>query len=275
MQASEQARQPETYARISYEACPLCESRNIRVARSADCSRHPLYRPGIASTMTWLECASCFHVFTDGYFDAEALDFLFSKTQVTQTVGHDMERQRAVSSRMVEWIANHVVGGDWLDVGFGNGSLLFTAEEFGFRPVGVDLRKSSVDALQRLGYEAYCMDLAKLPAAERFSVISMADVLEHMPYPKAGLEAAHRLLKQDGVLFVSMPNLDNMLWRLLDANKVNPYWGEIEHYHNFSRKRLFALLESHGFRAFKYRVSERYRVCMEVLAVKRQSVGIN
>ncbi len=66
-----------------------------------------------------------------------------------------------------------------------------------------------------------------------------------------------------------MPNMDNMVWRLLHANGVNPYWGELEHFHNFSRKRLYALLEEHGFVPLAYYVSERYRVCMEVVAAKR------
>ena len=98
----------------------------------------------------------------------------------------------------------------------------------------------------------------------------MADVLEHMPFPKAGLAAAHRLLRQGGVLFLSMPNMENMVWRLLHANKVNPYWGEIEHYHNFSRKRLYAPSARARISApVEYHVSERYRVCMEVIAIKR------
>jgi Methyltransferase domain len=70
----------------------------------------------------------------------------------------------------------------------------------------------------------------------------MADVLEHIPFPKMALAAAHRLLQQDGVLFLSMRNMDSMVWRLLHRNGANPYWGEIEHYHNFSRRRLYALL---------------------------------
>jgi protein O-GlcNAc transferase len=97
----------------------------------------------------------------------------------------------------------------------------------------------------------------------------MADMLEHMPFPKTGLAAAHRLRRPDGVLFLSMPNMDNMVWRRLQANGVNPYWGEIEHYHKFSRKRLYALLQNHGFRPVEYHISERYRVCMEVIAVKQ------
>jgi hypothetical protein len=71
------------------------------------------------------------------------------------------------------------------------------------------------------------------------------------------------------VLFVSMPNYDCMAWRLLDAGNANPYWGELEHFHNFSRARLSALLSEQGFEPVQYAVSERYRVCMEIIARRK------
>jgi protein O-GlcNAc transferase len=258
-----------TIRRIAYLACPLCESRTIPAVLGADCSKHPIYQPGLPPVMNWHECSACGHIFTEGYFDAAAAALVFSKTQPNQTVGYDMERQRPISARMVERVARYATGGGWLDVGFGNGSRLFTAKEWGFIPIGLDLRETNVGALKQLGYEAQCLSLEKLDGSERFNVISMADVLEHMPFPKTSLAAARRLLRPGGVLFLSMPNVNNMVWKLLHANKVNPYWGEIEHYHNFSRKRLYALLEEHGFQPAEYHVSERYRVCMEVIAVKQ------
>jgi protein O-GlcNAc transferase len=257
-----------TVQRIAYSACPLCGSHDIPAVLGADCSKHPIYQPSLPAVMNWHECGACGHVFTDGYFDADAAAIVFAKTHPNQTVGYDMERQRPVSAKIVERVARHALAGSWLDVGFGNGSLLFTAEEWGYLPVGLDLRKENVRALTVLGYEAHCLSIEDLGDDGRYSVISMADVLEHLPFPKAGLGAAHRLLRPGGVLFLSMPNMENMVWKLLHANKINPYWGEIEHYHNFSRTRLYALLQEHGFAPVEYNVSERYRVCMEVIAVK-------
>lgn len=256
-------------ARVPYLACPLCGGTDIPVVLGADCTKHALYQPSLPPVIDWRECHDCGHVFTEGTFDDAALDVVFSKTHPGQMVGYDMERQRPISARMVERVAHHKQGGCWLDVGFGNGSLLFTAEEWGYVPVGLDLRKANVEALTTLGYEAHCLSIEALPHDGRYNVISMADVLEHLPFPKVGLTAAHRLLRADGVLFLSMPNMDNMVWRLLHANGVNPYWGELEHYHNFSRRRLYALLEEQGFTPLAYHVSERYRVCMEVIAGKR------
>jgi hypothetical protein len=63
--------------------------------------------------------------------------------------------------------------------------------------------------------------------------------------------------------------MESMVWRAMDASDANPYWGEIEHYHNFSRSRLYALLEEQGFTPLQYAVSERYRGCMEVIATRR------
>ncbi|MEI6498198.1 MAG: methyltransferase domain-containing protein [Actinomycetota bacterium] len=96
----------------------------------------------------------------------------------------------------------------------------------------------------------------------------VGDVLEHIPYPKVALAAAHRLLERDGVLFASMPNFETVLWQVLDQNSINPYWSEIEHYHNFSRTRLYELLRETGFEPVAYGISERYRTGMEVVARK-------
>lgn len=234
----------------------------------ADCSKHPLYSPALNAEMVWKRCTSCQHVFTSGYFTDEACQRIQSKTNITQQLGYDIERQRYISSRMIEKVLPFVASGAWLDVGFGNGSLLFTAQEYGFISVGVDLRRENVNKLSAFGIQAHCEKLSSVSLPFKCAVISMADVLEHMPYPKEGLLAARSLLADDGVLFVSMPNMASIIWHSLDQNKTNPYWGEIEHYHNFTRTRLYELLGETGFEPVRYGISERYRACMEVIATK-------
>lgn len=252
--------------RIPFEGCPLCNGRALHLLRTADCSAHPLYQPVVSPQMSWLRCGDCGHVFTDGYFPKEVLRVIFERTHPNQQPGAAFEQQRMISARIVERVARHAEPGNWLDVGFGNGSLLFTAEEWGFAPCGLDLRRSSVEALQGLGIEARCADLTALDEPGRYAVVSLADVLEHMPFPRDGLAAVHRLLRPGGILFLSMPHYDCAAWRLLDGARANPYWGELEHFHNFSRRRLYSLLEQSGFTPVHYGVSERYRVCMEVIA---------
>ncbi len=218
-----------------------------------------------------MTCADCAHVFVDGYFTDEALAILFERVQANQVPqwNHD-HNLRLIHARIVASVAKHrpTLGGRWLDVGFGNGLLMTAADEFGFDVTGIDLREGSVRAIAALGFRAECVDLATFEAPP-FDVISMADVLEHMPFPKRGLAAAHRLLAEGGLLFLSMPNSDCFAWRSNDHVGANPYWAELEHLHNFGRKRLYALLDEHDFEPRAYGVNERYFLGMEVIAAKR------
>jgi protein O-GlcNAc transferase len=254
--------------RIRFDVCPLCDSTSFTHEATGDCSRHALYKRELPPRIRWYRCESCGHVFAEGYFTPEANALIFGQTKVDQRVGHDIERQRNIAALMVEAVLPFVSKGRWLDVGFGNGALLFAAQEYGFEPVGTDMRTDNAAALAKLGIEAHTSDLESLELSQPCHVISMADVLEHMPFPKRGLAAVHKFLEDDGVILVSMPNSETMLWRVFNESSTNPYWGELEHYHNFGRTRLYSLLAEMGFEPLKYGVSQRYRACMEVIARK-------
>lgn len=253
---------------VLYTACPLCDCEQLTFLLTSSCANHPSYRAEMSAEMHWQTCDRCGHVFRNGYYTDEAAALIFSEVDPDKEVGHEIERGREVSARMIDRVLPYRNGGAWLDVGFGNGSLLFTAAEFGFRPIGCDLRSKSVETMNNLGVEAYCADVSELRIDHQVSVVSMGDVLEHIPYPKVALRTVHGLLETGGVLLLSMPNFDTIVWRAFDMQGINPYWGELEHYHNFSRTRLYELLAETGFEVLRYGISERYRSCMEVVARK-------
>lgn len=252
----------------TFLSCPLCGSVNSSHLITADCSKYPIYKPALSSTMRWLKCEECTHVFRDGFYTEGALKILFDETHTKQQVGHDLERQRIISSKIIEKILPLKTSGVWLDVGFGNGALLFTAQEYGFSPLGLDLRKSNTEAIKKMGIQALCCDITQVKLEKKCSVISMADVLEHIPFPKLALIAAYDLLESGGVLFLSMPNIDSMAWKVMDTQRTNPYWAEMEHCHNFGKARLYELLTECGFTPVRYGISERYRMSMEIIAAK-------
>lgn len=254
--------------RIPYKSCPLCSSSDFTPFHVGDCSNRAVYNERLSPKINWMKCSGCGHVFTEGFYTSDAQDILFKKTNESQQVGHKLESNRVIAADMIEKVLPYRASGRWLDVGFGNGSLLFTAEEYGFEPVGVDLRPDTVAQMQALGFEAYCMPLEEMRFDQPVSVISYMDVVEHVPFPKPFLEAGVAALEPGGVALVSMPNCDSFLWRMMDQAKINPFWGEMEHYHNFGRDRLYDLLREVGLEPVRYGVSKRYRVCMEVVARK-------
>lgn len=256
--------------RTPYEACPLCLEASFKHLRDGDCTRHPLYQSAMPPTMAWMQCDACGHVFAEGPWTKEALAIVFAKTHENQKPGFDFEGQRPVASRMVEKVTSAGVNdGPWLDVGFGNGALLFAAAEYGFDPVGLELRKDSAETMSRIGVESHCISIDEFKPDKEFSVISMADVLEHTEYPTSSLRSARSIIRDNGVLLLSMPNSESPLWQMMDLSNANPYWGEIEHYHNFSRSRLYSLLRHTGFDPIRYGISERYRACMEIVSIAK------
>ena len=235
---------------------------------TADCTNSEMYRQPLSGTISWLQCQECEHIFTDGYYTEEALAVVFKGVADNQKPGKNVENNRLISARMIEKVLPFKNSGVWIDVGFGNGSLLMTADEFGFDAVGLDLRESTVIGMKLLGFEVYQRDLTGFDGDRPVAVVSMADVLEHTPFPKEVLRAAHRLLEPGGALFLSMPNADSPIWKMATRQNANPYWGELEHYHNFGRARLYRLLEEVGFNVRRYGISQRYRMCMEVVATR-------
>ena len=261
-----------TEARILYKNCPLCESNKISKSVIGDCSKQELYNPIIPSIMQWMKCEDCLHQFMNGYYTNEALEVIVSKTIDSGKVGNQIEELRYVCARMIEKIVPFKSYGTWLDVGFGNGSLLFTAEEYGYEPIGVDLRKENVSILQSLGIQAHCNLVQNMEFEKSISVVSMMDVLEHIPYPKEVLISLYSKMDEDGCLLISMPNSETMIWKHLTAKNENPFFGSVEHFHNFSKTRLVSLLNECGFNIKKYGVSERYRSCMEVVAQRNYDI---
>jgi protein O-GlcNAc transferase len=259
---------PLTEARIAYEQCPLCDGADIPYQIEARVTAHPLYKPQLPPTVKWRSCAGCGHVFTEGYFTPEARDIVLSSTEPRDQVGNDAAGRRKGSARIVERVARHVPRGEWLDIASGNASLLFTAAEWGYKVMGTDPRIDNVELLLRLGYLACWNGIEDIEFVDRFSVVSMANALQREPFPRRSLAAAHRLLCQGGVLFLSVPNMDTIEWRLLDAAGANPYWGEIEHCHTFTRERLVGLLDAQGFKVAEYNVGEQEPSVMELIAIK-------
>ena len=255
-------------ARILYENCTLCESKNISKSVIGDCSKHFLYNPKIPSMMQWMNCNDCKHQFINGYLTDEALEAIFTKTFDYLKVGYKLKENRDISARMIEKIVPFKSSGVWLDVGFGNGSLLFTAEEYGYKPIGVDLRRENVSILLGVGIEAHCNLVQNIEFKQPISVVSMCDVLEHVPYPKEILTSLYSKMDKDGCLLISMPNSETMIWKLLTAQNGNPYFNTIEHCHNFSKTRLESLLNECGFSMKRYGISERYLSGMEIVAQK-------
>lgn len=103
-----------------------------------------------------------------------------------------------------------------LDVGCFNGFFVKKLLSLGYDALGVDFNKSAIAYGQEklgLGMRVSTQTLEELfVQGKRFDVITLFEVLEHLPDAKTFLGEVTKLLKKGGVLILSTPN-NKMCWR--------------------------------------------------------------
>jgi len=161
------------------------------------------------------------------------------------------ERGRRAQARKILSKLKVKAGGKLLDVGCGPGFFLDEARRAGWDVQGLDLSKwAQTYAREHFGIEVLTGALEEAGFPERsFDVIVMNDVLEHLEDPKSTIRHARKILKNDGVLYVSTPDIDSALSRLLGAR----WWGiNLFHLVYFSRTTLEKMFEEVGFKVQRY-----------------------
>jgi SAM-dependent methyltransferase len=138
-----------------------------------------------------------------------------------------------------------------LDVGCGGGLFLGMLRERGRAVVGLDASpQAAAVAWKRQGVPAVSGDLDRTPLRpESCAAVTMFHVVEHLPEPRAYLEAARLLLRPRGRLIVQVPNAASWQFHLLGAA-----WTGVDvprHLTDFRDRDLEALLEGCGFEVLR------------------------
>ena len=137
--------------------------------------------------------------------------------------------------------------GTLLDVGSYLGLFMQAAESRGWRCKGIEPECDAWQyAVQELKLDVYLGTLRTCTfAPHSFDAIILLQVLEHMLDPRHTLEQIYGLLRPNGVLFVEVPNIDCLSFRIL--GKRHRHFAE-HHFIFFTAKTLTVLLSQCGFR---------------------------
>lgn len=157
----------------------------------------------------------------------------------------DLERYR------VEPLTRFKTPGTLLDVGCGSGMFMALAREYGWTTYGTEIAPHCVTyAREELGLEVYQGDLADLNLAQRFDVVALNHVLEHVADPVALVMAARAQLRDDGLLYAGVPNhrCFDARWQRLDWEG----WALPWHFYHYTSATLRRLLERCGFQVMRF-----------------------
>ncbi len=136
--------------------------------------------------------------------------------------------------------------GKLLDIGCATGFFMELAKTNGFDVSGIEISDFAAKKGREKGLNIVTGDIftPEFPS-EHFDVITMFDVIEHVPNPKETILEAKRILKKDGILVINTPDAESLWARVLGGN-----WQLImppEHINYFSPKNLGNYLKENGF----------------------------
>jgi SAM-dependent methyltransferase len=139
--------------------------------------------------------------------------------------------------------------GKLLDIGCGNGEFLKFADRYGWRVVGVDFDAEAVKQARSCGLDARLGDIDVIDSGERYDLITLSHVIEHVYDPVELLRSCYSLLNHGGVLWLETPNIESMGYAYYKSN-----WRGLEpprHITLFNIKSLNKVMLKAGFQAIE------------------------
>jgi SAM-dependent methyltransferase len=139
-----------------------------------------------------------------------------------------------------------------LDVGCGSGAFgRVVREKWGCRVVGVELNSAAAASARLELDEVIEGDINNIKIEDRFDVITVNDVLEHVEDPEGLLENLRGLVTPDGQLVVSIPNVGH--WSIVE-DLLAGHWDYlpagllcIDHLRFFTRRSVTSMMERAGW----------------------------
>ena len=163
-------------------------------------------------------------------------------------IGSDQWHLKRALNIQLDFVEKNRSGkGDLLDIGCATGNFLRIARESGWQVTGIEpIDKAAVIARTHFHLDVITGTLDEIQFdPESFDVITMWDVLEHLPSPKETLVKCHALLKPEGIIVLSIPNLSSYDRYLFGEQWIG--WDPPRHFNLFTDSTLAELLYVTGF----------------------------
>ena len=162
--------------------------------------------------------------------------------------------------------------GKLLDIGSYCGVSLKVAGEYGYNTLGLEPSKwaarYSEEVMQEKVFRGILKDLPE--EAGPFDIVTMWDVLEHVPHPLEELKRIHSRLKPGGIFAFSTLNIDN--WYPKIMRKRWPWYMDM-HLYYFTRDSMRQLLDQAGLDLI-HQQSYTHIITFEYFLLKLDALGI-
>ena len=230
---------PETgqlRARISEQrACPVCGSQD----------HSELFRKNGGR---YVRCQSCNMLYLNPVLKDAELALYYQNNNAAQALAHVEEADfyRRIYNAGLDLMGQHTGAARMLDIGCSSGLFLDIARSRGYKTFGIELNKAELGIAQKKGHAVWGCELRDVASVERFDVICLWDVFEHIKDGVGYLrQLAQRTRGTGSLVFIQVPNAASLAARVM-REKCNMFDG-IEHVNLYSPATITETANRAGF----------------------------
>jgi len=92
-----------------------------------------------------------------------------------------------------------------LDVGTRDGYGIHVLKKHGYIASGTEINEEGVKFCQSRGYDVMCDDFEHTKVTEKYDIVFSSHVIEHCENSLNFMKSAHKVLKENGILFIYFP----------------------------------------------------------------------
>jgi 2-polyprenyl-3-methyl-5-hydroxy-6-metoxy-1,4-benzoquinol methylase len=162
----------------------------------------------------------------------------------------------------------NILGRDAIEVGSGKGDFLEVLERLDVDAYGIEHSLENIKECKKKKLNVEKAHLTELPETtnKKYSLVVCNNFLEHQPETKNYLSCLRNLVSDDGVIYISVPNLDY----LLEKNCL--YEFVADHLVYFTEKTLRKAMEINGFNILE---SYKKNNGNDLVVIAKPEIGIN
>jgi 2-polyprenyl-3-methyl-5-hydroxy-6-metoxy-1,4-benzoquinol methylase len=198
----------------------------------------------------YVKCTNCQMVYLNPVFTDEALTQFYTNNQAEQgiVVGDDMSFYKILYNQGLSLAQKKTTMGNILDIGCSSGLFLDIAKAKGWNTYGLELNKIEFRMAKEKGHKVFNNLLENVNFEERFNIVSLWDVFEHLKDGDRTLRLIKNLLTDDGVILLQIPSSDSLAARSMHE-KCNMFDG-LEHVNLYGVNSLKILVNSNNLEIF-------------------------
>ncbi len=228
--------------------CPICSKLEVTLVQNEI--------QGNVKTNVY-RCETCDLDFLETWDDVEHVKSLYEGDKYV--FSHNVSNNAQVGLKFNEYDARYAwvkpfLGKDksLLEIGCGDGKFLRMVKDDVCIAEGCELSPPQVKKLRREGFTCYDKMVDEMPPPQRYDIVCMFALLEHVPLISSFLEKLKDYIHEGSHIFIEVPNLNNPLVSGVSIQEFKAFYYRPIHLYYFTPSSLVKLLAKAGYESNVY-----------------------